>query len=116
MIGNEGKCKKCVKSICIFVQFEADIVGLRGWHPRVSALDTHRERRQHDVRTFFRWSGGIGGKTEKLKECVVIGVMSWYPSNAYMVFYPDEDQTLHRRTMNMYGEALDVWWEFIDGE
>ena len=66
--------------------------------------------------TFFRWSGGIGGKREKLKECVVIGVRSWYPSNAYMGFFPDEDRTLRRRAVNMYGEALDVWLDFIDGE
>lgn len=32
MIGNEGKCKKCVKSICIFVQFEVDM----GWNTKGS--------------------------------------------------------------------------------
>ena len=116
MIGDEGKCAKCGENICIFVQFEADVVGLRGWHQRASALDTNRERRKHAFRTFFRWSGGIGGKREQLEECVVIGVRSLYPSNAYMGFYPNDDRTSRRRAVNMYGEALYVWWEFIDGE
>ena len=53
MIGNEGKCEKFGKNICTFVQFEADVVGLREWHQRASALDTNRELRKHAFRTFF---------------------------------------------------------------
>ena len=39
-------CRWCGNEVCIFLQFEADIVGLRQWHQRAAALGTNRERRK----------------------------------------------------------------------
>ena len=51
----------------------------------------------------------------KLERCVVIGVRAWYPDSAYMGFYENEDRSLRRRAIDMYGNEINAWWEFING-
>ena len=115
MIEDDNTCDYCGENICIFLQFEADVIGLRGWNRRAALLETNRERRKHAFRTYFRWSRGIGRDREKLETCVVIGVRSWYPDKAYMGFYKNEDRSLRRRAVDMFGNEINAWWEFRDG-
>ena len=116
MLSDRRTCENCGEPICIFLQFEADVVGLRHWHQRAAALENNRARRKHAFCTYHRWSRGIGGERVKLEQCVVIGIRSWYPSRAYMGFYADEDRNMRRRAVNLYGDAIDAWWEFRDGD
>ena len=115
MIDDDTGCSYCGEEICIFLQFEADIVSLRGWNKRAALLETNRERRKHTFRTHFRWSKGIGGGREQLEQCVVIGVRSWYPDSAYMGFHEAEDRSVRRQAEDMYGKKISVWWEFRNG-
>ena len=108
-------CRWCGNEVCIFLQFEADIVGLRQWHQRAAALGTNRERRKMAFRTFHRWREGIGGPRIKKERCVEVGVRSLFPDEAYMGFYNDEDRSKRRRAVNMMGEEIDAWWVFSDG-
>ena len=89
-------CNFCGEEVCIFVQFEADVMGLRRWHAHAAAIQTNREKWKFAFRTYFRWSKGIGGEREKLQRCVEIGVRTWFPSCAYMGFYDDDDITARR--------------------
>ena len=116
MRSNELKCDNCGENICIFLQFEADVVGLRTWHQQAALLGNNRARRKYAFRTYHRWRKGFGGERVEFERCVVIGIRSWYPSRAYMGFYADEDQTMHRRAVNLYGDVIDAWWEFRDGD
>ena len=94
MIEDDNTCDYCGENICIFLQFEADVIGLRGWNRRATLLETNRERRKHALCTYFRWSRGIDCDREKLETWVVIGIRSWYPDSAYMGFYKNEDWSL----------------------
>ena len=40
----EDRCGFCHEEVCIFVQFEADVMGLRRWHARAAAMETNREK------------------------------------------------------------------------
>ena len=115
MLSDRRTCENCGEPICIFLQFEADVVGLRHWHQQAAALENNRAWRKHAFCTYHRWSRGIGGERVKLERCVVIGVRAWYPDSAYMGFYENEDRSLRRRAIDMYGNETNAWWEFTNG-
>ena len=115
MLDYDAACTYCGKDICIFLQFEAEIISLRQWNQSAALMETNRERRKHAFRTYFRWSRGIGGGREKLEQCVVIGVRSWYPDTAYMGYHEAEDCSVRSQAEDMYGNKINAWWEFRDG-
>lgn len=115
MLSDRRPCENCREPICIFLQFEADVIGLQHWHQQAAALENNQARRKHAFCTYHWWSRGIGGERVKLERCVVIRVRFWYPDSAYMGFYKNEDQSLQRRAINMCGNEINAWWEFING-
>ena len=115
MEGRDVLCSWCNKSVCIFLQFEADIMDLRHWHQRAAALSSDRERRKFVFRTYNRWKNGPGGGRNELEKCVLVGIRCLFPSDAYMGHHDHEDQSVRRRAVNMMGEGINAWWVFWNG-
>ena len=107
----EGTCKICKKHVCIFSQFEADVMQLVRWHERAAALDTNRQRRAFAFQTYHRWRDR-GSTRERIENCVESGIRCWFPDKAYMGFHDDEDRTMHRRAVDMNGNYVDAWWVY----
>ena len=108
-------CPTCGKPVCIFLQFEADVCNLQRWNARLAALTTNRERRSRVFGTYHRWRWGGGGERTMLELCVEIGVRSWFPDNFYMGFHDDNDTTVRRKAVDMFGNPANAWWVFRDG-
>ena len=86
-------CPYCGDNICIFLQFEADVLGLRRWNTAVMALRTNQERRKKIFQTYHRWRLDGGGSRIKHKRCVKIGVRTWFLDRTYMGFHDADDVT-----------------------
>ena len=57
----------------------------------------------------------MGRGREQLKNCVEFGVRSWFPDQAYMVFYADDNHIAQRRALHANGVFIDLWWVYRDG-
>ena len=98
-----------------FVQFEADIMGLRRWNAAILALRTNRERRKKVFQTYHRWRSGGGGPRTKLERCVVIGVRTLFPSRAYMGFHDADDTSERKQAEDLFGNRINAWWVYKEG-
>ena len=111
----EEVCETCGEHVCIVLQFEADVISLRQWNARLTALRTNRERRRMIFQTYHRWRWCGGGGRVQLERCVEIGVRSWFPDRCYMGFHAGNDPTARHQAVDMFGNVVDSWWVFRDG-
>ena len=111
----EEVCETCGEHVCIVLQFEADVISLRQWNARLTALETNRERRRMIFWTYHRWRWGGGGGRVQLERCVEVGVRSWFPDRFYMGFHACNDRTARHRAVDMFGNDVNAWWVFRDG-
>ena len=51
----------------------------------------------------------------RLKICVKIGVRSWFPDHFYIGFHDDNNPTVRRKVVDMFGSPANAWWVFRDG-
>ena len=111
----EHACPTCGEDVCIFLQFEADVIGLRRWNAAVMAKPTNRERRKMVFRMYFTWRSGGGGSRTKLERCVKIGVRTWFPSHAYMGFHDADNPSERKQAVDPFGNRINAWWVYKEG-
>ena len=88
------------KPVCIFTQFEADVMQLVRWHEQAAALDTNIQKTLFEFRTYDRWRDRDSTRG-LIKNCVESGIICWFPDNAYIVFNDDEATTMRRRAVDI---------------
>ena len=105
----------CGEHVYIFLQFEADVCNLHQWKVRLAALTKNCERRIRVFGTYHRWRCGGGGGRTRFELCVKIGARSCFPDHFYIGFHDDNDPTVQRRVVDMFGNPDNTWWVFRDG-
>ena len=88
-------------------------MALGHWHEQAIHLKDNRERRKYMFRTYHRWRGR-GSSRQRIEKCVEIGVRIWFPSKAYMGYYDNNDRSVCKRAVDIFGNDIDAWWVYGD--